>query len=72
MNDKIRYTSNHSRGKTFAVHHQSLICRENFRGHQEVLDCRSHARYTIYAPAAYLYSDYKRQLGRPSLAMRDK
>jgi len=30
--NKILYTSNHSRWKTFAVHQQSIICRENFCG----------------------------------------
>ena len=28
------YTSKHSRGKTFAVHQQFALCRENFRGLQ--------------------------------------
>ena len=30
----IPYTSKHSRGKTFAVHQQCALCRENFRGLQ--------------------------------------
>ena len=30
----IPYTSKHSRGKTFAVHQQYALCRENFRGLQ--------------------------------------
>ena len=31
---KVPYTSKHSRGKTFAVHQQYALCRENFRGLQ--------------------------------------
>ena len=30
----IPYTSKHSRGKTFAVHQQCALCRENFRSLQ--------------------------------------
>ena len=30
----IPYTSKHSRGKTFAVHQQCALCRENFCGLQ--------------------------------------
>ena len=32
--DQLPYTSKHSRGKTFAVHQQYALCRENFRGLQ--------------------------------------
>ena len=30
----LPYTSKHLRGKTFAVHQQYALCRENFRGLQ--------------------------------------
>ena len=31
---EVPCTSKHSRGKTFAVHQQYALCRENFRGFQ--------------------------------------